>query len=204
MAVNLNKDTVYRAAKPKEKDYTINDGGGLFLFVGVGSSKLWRFVYQFEGKRKKIAFGAYPETSLENARRKAEEARTQIANDIDLGQLRKQVKAANRLTRLNEDRISEGLPILDSFADVTRKWLDSIAHLTGTTTHQKKISRIERLAFPLLGDKPIKEIKSADVLAVLKPMIDKQQLETAHRLRSGATRSQADTSAKGKTSGRDY
>ena len=29
MAVNLNKDTVYRAAKPQEKDYFINDGGGL-------------------------------------------------------------------------------------------------------------------------------------------------------------------------------
>jgi hypothetical protein len=42
MAVNLNKDTVYLAAKAKEKDYTINDGGGSFLFVGTaGGSKLW-------------------------------------------------------------------------------------------------------------------------------------------------------------------
>ncbi len=182
MAVNLNKDTFYRAAKAKEKDYTINDGGGLFLFVGAVGSKLWRFVYQFEGKRKKIAFGAYPDTSLENARRKAEEARAQIANNIDPSQLRKQVKSVKRIAKLNEDRINEGLPILDSFADVTRKWLDSISHLTSATTHQKKTSRIERLAFPLLGNKPIMEIKSADVLAVLKPMIDKQQLETAHRL----------------------
>ena len=182
MAVNINKETVYRAAKAKEKDYSINDGGGLFLFVGAGSSKLWRFVYQFEGTRKKIAFGAYPDTSLENARRKAEEARTQIANGIDPGELRKKVKTANRLARLNEDRINEGLPILDSFADVTRKWLDSISHLTSATTHQKKTSRIERWAFPFLGNMPIKEIKSSDVLAVLKPIIDKSQLETAHRL----------------------
>ena len=50
------------------------------------------------------------------------------------------------------------------------------------TTHTKKTSRIERLAFPTLGDKPIKEIKSADILATLKPMIDNQQLEIAHRL----------------------
>lgn len=182
MAVNLNKDTVYRAAKPKEKDYTINDGGGLFLFVGATGGKLWRFVYPFAGKRKKIAFGAYPDTTLENARRKAEEARTQIANGIDPGELRKVGKAAKQLARLNEERIEEGLPILNSFADVTGKWLDSIVHLTSATTHIKKTSRIERLAFPALGDKPIKEIKSADVLAVLKPMIGKQQLETAHRL----------------------
>ena len=33
MAKNLNKDAVYRAAKPKEKDYTISDGDGLLLLV---------------------------------------------------------------------------------------------------------------------------------------------------------------------------
>lgn len=182
MAVNLNKDTVYRAAKPKDKDYTISDGGGLFLFVGVTGSKLWRFVYAFDGKRRKIAFGAYPDTSLENARRKAKEAREQIADGKDPGGIRKEAKAAKQLAKANDERISEGLPILNSFADITRQWLNSIAHLTSITTHTKKTSRIERLAFPLLGNKPINEIKSADVLAVLKPMIDKQQLETAHRL----------------------
>lgn len=33
MAKELNKDVVYRAAKFKDKDYTINDGGGLVLLV---------------------------------------------------------------------------------------------------------------------------------------------------------------------------
>jgi integrase len=74
------------------------------------------------------------------------------------------------------------LPILNSFADLTRQWLASIAHLTSVTTQIKKTSRLERLAFPLLGDLPIKEIKSSHVLATLKPLIDKMQLETAHRL----------------------
>jgi hypothetical protein len=31
MVEKLNKDTAYRVAKPKEKDYTVNDGGGLAL-----------------------------------------------------------------------------------------------------------------------------------------------------------------------------
>ena len=39
MAKNINKDVVYRAAKSKEKDYMINDGGGLFLFVGKNGTK---------------------------------------------------------------------------------------------------------------------------------------------------------------------
>lgn len=29
MPLNINKDTVYRAAKPKDKDYNINDRGGV-------------------------------------------------------------------------------------------------------------------------------------------------------------------------------
>jgi hypothetical protein len=69
--------------------------------------------------------------------------------------------------------VSDGLPILNSFADITRQWLDSIAHLTSEKTHTKKTSRIERLAFPLLGDLAINQIKSSDVIATLKPMIDK-------------------------------
>ncbi len=130
MAVNLNKDAVYRTAKPKELDYSINDGGGLFLFVSAKGSKLWRFVYQFDGKRKKIAFGAYPDTTLENARRQAEEARQQIAEGIDPGALRKQAKATQQIEKQNEDRQKEGLPIINSFADVTRQWLASIEHIT--------------------------------------------------------------------------
>ena len=35
----------------------------------------------------------------------------------------------------------------------------------------------------MIGDLSISVIKSSDVLAILKPLIDKKQLETAHRLR---------------------
>ncbi|WP_150047412.1 tyrosine-type recombinase/integrase [Methylomonas rhizoryzae] len=182
MALNLNKDAVYRGAKPKERDYTINDGGGLTLLVKSSGSKLWRFIYRLDGKQNRLSFGAYPDVSLGQARRQADEARQRIAEGIDPGEIRKQEKVAKQLARQNEERQSEGLPILDSVADITRQWLASIEHLTSATTHKKKASRIERLAFPLLGNKPIKEVKSFDVFAVLKPLIDKQQLETAHRL----------------------
>ncbi|WP_367155692.1 tyrosine-type recombinase/integrase [Methylomonas sp. HYX-M1] len=182
MAEKINKDAAYKAAKPKEKDYTISDGGGLSLFVKSNGVKRWIFIYRFDGVQNRLGFGTYPDTSLENARRKAEEAREQIANGIDPGGIRKEAKAAKQLAKANDERISEGLPILNSFADITRQWLDSIAHLTSDKTHTKKTSRIERLAIPLLGDKLIREIKSSEILTVLKPMIDKQQLETAHRL----------------------
>jgi hypothetical protein len=35
-------DTAIRNAKPREKPYKLADGGGLFLQVYPGGSKLWR------------------------------------------------------------------------------------------------------------------------------------------------------------------
>ncbi len=182
MAKELNKDVVYRAAKSKEKDYTINDGDGLVLLVKSTGVKAWRFIYRFSGKQNRLSFGAYPSTTTESARRKADAVREQLANDIDPSKLKKQIKELADLADDNAKRKEDGLTILNSFADLTKQWLASIAHLTSVTTQIKKTSRLERLAFPVLGDLPIKEIKSSDVLAALRPLIDKMQLETAHRL----------------------
>ena len=87
MAKNLNKDAVYKTAKPKEKDYTINDGECLVLLVKATGSKLWRFIYRINGKQNRLSFGSYPETTLESARRKAEDARQQLADGIDPSEL---------------------------------------------------------------------------------------------------------------------
>lgn len=184
MAEKLNKDAVYRAAKKNTKDYMLNDGGGLYLLVGKGGTKLWRFVYTFDGKRKKIALGAYLENTLEAVRHKAEEARENIAKGIDPAGIRTELKKAQQLVKLNDDRVTDGLPILKSFKDLAIKWLNSEAHITNALTKKKKTERLERSAFPYLGDMPINEIKSSDILAAIKPLIDNKQLSTAHRLHS--------------------
>jgi len=109
--------------------------------------------------------------------------RDNIANGIDPSAIKKQAKQAHRLTLRTRRARRQACP-LNSFEYVARAWLDSIEDLTGATTHIKKTSRLERLAFPVLGDMAITAIKSADVLITLKSLIDKSQLETAHRLHS--------------------
>jgi len=120
--------------------------------------------------------------TLEAARRKSEDARDSVANGIDPSEIRSEFKKARQLVQSNNDRVTDGLPIINSFADITRQWLESIEHLTKPLTQKKKTSRLERMAFPILGDMPINAIKSSDVLAMLKPLIDMKQLSTAHRL----------------------
>jgi integrase len=184
MAKNLNKDRVYRAAKPKDKDYSINDGECLALLVKTNGSKLWRFIYRFGGKQNRLGFGSYPETSLESARRKAESAREQIANGIDPSATRKQEKAENQQIIEAKIRLDAGLPLVNSFEYVTREWLESTAHTVRDITQQKKLRRFELYVFPAIGQKPISEVKSPDVFSIVRPLIIKNQLETAHRLRS--------------------
>lgn len=182
MAEKLNKDAVYRSAKPNDKDYTINDGGGLVLLVKSSGVKLWRFIYRFERKQNRLGFGTYPDITLENARRKRDEARAQIANSINPSETKKQAKQAAQVDAENAKRKVAGLPILNSFEHITRDWLASIAHLVRDVTLQKKIRRFEVYVFPAIGGMAISEIKSPDIHSLVKPLFNR--LETAHRVHS--------------------
>lgn len=184
MAKDLLKDVTVRNAKPADKDYRLSDGDGLYVLVKTNGAKWWRFDYSFSGSRKTLSLGVYPVTGLGDARRKADDARIKISNDINPSDERKEERAVKAIEIENKNRRDAGMAIINSFADITRQWLASIEHLTKSQTHIKKISRIERLAFPVIGDIPINQVKSSDILAALKPLIDKMQLETAHRLHS--------------------
>jgi hypothetical protein len=171
MPKELLQDVAIKAAKPKDKDYRLNDGDGLYLLIKTTGAKWWRFDYTINGKRKTLSLGTYPDTALKMARKKADDARVGVADGVDPSQIRQAEKQATQQEQENIDRIKAGLPVLGSFADVAYQWLKSLEHLTKPQTHTKKTSRIERLAFPLLGDKPIQDIKAAEVLAVIKPLI---------------------------------
>lgn len=85
-------DNQIKNAKPKERDYKLNDGLGLYVLVTRTGGKLWRLNYRFHQKNKTLALGKYPALSLAKARSKREEARQNIADGIDPGKLRKDQK----------------------------------------------------------------------------------------------------------------
>jgi integrase len=171
-------------AKPREKPYKLADEKGLFLLVHSNGSKYFRMKYRIGGKEKLLALGVYPQISLKEARNKRDEAREQIARGIDPNEARKEIKAAKHIEAENQARLDVGLPILNSFEHVAREWLASIAHTVTDKTHEKKVRRFELHVFPSIGQKALTDIKSPDIYALLKPLIAKEELETAHRLHS--------------------
>ena len=64
-----------RNAKPKDKEYKLSDGQGLYLLVTPSGGKLWRMKYRFGGTEKLLTFGAYSTVTLTDARTRREDAK---------------------------------------------------------------------------------------------------------------------------------
>ena len=164
-------DMKVQKAKPQDRAISLFDGGGLFLLVTPSGGKLWRFKYRFNNKEKKLAFGSYPEISLQDARQRREHARKLLANDVDPDAVRK----AQKQTNLQET---------ETFEVIAREWHTRFTP-TWSTGHAATImDRMERDIFPWIGKRPIVEIKAIEVLTVMRRVESRGALESAHRIRT--------------------
>jgi len=83
--------------------FKVSDGGGLYLLV-KSSGRYWKLAYRFDGKQKSLALGVYPSVALEDARKKREEAKALLAQNIDPGELKKQQRIEQKSKAENEDK----------------------------------------------------------------------------------------------------
>lgn len=164
-------DLQVRNAKPRSSDYKLSDGYGLHLLVTHTGGKLWRFQYRFDGKQKGLALGVYPEISLSDARQRRDEARKQLANDID-------PSAVRRLKK--EEYVVTGT----TFEVVAREWFDKNMPVWSKSHQETVMSRLERFVFPVIGGRPISELKAPDILAMLRPIEARGVIETTHRCKT--------------------
>ncbi|MDR2404978.1 MAG: integrase arm-type DNA-binding domain-containing protein [Deltaproteobacteria bacterium] len=67
----------------KNKPYKVSDGAGLILHVSVKGTKVWRYVYRYQGKQQTLTIGPYPEISLNEAREIHENARRELKRGIN-------------------------------------------------------------------------------------------------------------------------
>ena len=68
MATDKLNDATIQSLKPKDKEYSVADGGSLSLRVMPNGSKLWRYRFRYDGKQQMMSLGSYPTTSLKEAR----------------------------------------------------------------------------------------------------------------------------------------
>ena len=77
------RDKALKALKAAGKNATLYDGQGLQIMANIHGRKTWRFTYHFDGKRKLLTLGNYPDISLALARELASQKRALLAQGID-------------------------------------------------------------------------------------------------------------------------
>lgn len=140
----------------------------MVLLVHPDGSKYWRLRYRFGVKEKMLALGKYPEVSLADARARRDEARKVIANGVDPSENKKAVKVEQEQESVTFEVIAR-----DWHAS-NQKW--SASHST------RVLIGLEDNLFAAIGKRNIDELKTRDLLVLIKAVESSGRLEVAARL----------------------
>jgi integrase len=145
-------DAAIKALRPREIRYYVSDGRGLYLEIFPTGRRAWRYRYRLNGKAEKVAIGKYPDLTLKAARQKRDELAAMVANGQSPASQKQvakvEVASATTMREFGQRYYSE--VVLPNVKDPKnlRRWLD------------KEI-------YPVLGDKSLRDITSADVQAIV-------------------------------------
>lgn len=168
-------DTFIKQAKPSGKAAgdKHSDGGGLYLHI-MAAGKYWRLAYRFGGKQKTLALGIYPAVSLAQARKRRDEARGLLAQDIDPGLVKQATKAARALAGEN------------TFEAVASEYHAMKLSIWSASYAEKWLRLLEKDFFPSLGKLALPDITPPMMLSVLRRVEQRGAVDAAHTLRKNA------------------
>jgi integrase len=159
-------------AKPKEKEFKLADGGGLYLMVKPSGTKVWLFNYYrpYTRKRANLILDKYPDLGLSIARDRRRAYANLLANNIDPQEHEREQHQAHQQKHAA------------NFERVALNWLDTRRKKV-TADYADDIERsLQNHAFPKLGKFPIANLTAQQVIEALKPVEAKGSLETLRRL----------------------
>ncbi|TQC71038.1 tyrosine-type recombinase/integrase [Pantoea dispersa] len=159
------------AARPKDKPYKLSDGGGLYLLVHPGGSRYWRLKYRFSGKEKLLSLGVYPEVPLADARAKRDEAKRLLAAGQDPGEVKQAEKQAQRVA------------VTNSFEELALEWHAHKREGWSKGYADDILEYLRKDVFPWIGRRAITEIKTTDMLSVLRKMEQRGVLDKLKKTR---------------------
>ena len=165
-------DTALRNAKPRERQYKLADGGGLYLLITPPGGKLWRLKFRVDAREKKLSIGSYPEVSLGDARKRRDEARELLAAGKDPSREKQRDKLRSRLQAEN------------TFAGIAAEYCEKRkrdGHKAWAPATAVRSEYLLGLLSSSIGRLPIGEIEPADVLAAIRKIEAKGNLESARR-----------------------
>lgn len=150
------------------------DGAGLYLKVSKAGGASWLCRYWIGGKMREAGLGGAAAVSLDAARKKAAALKAGAATGADPLAQRDAAKA---------ERAQAAKATGRTFNKAAAEYI--AAHSPGwkSDVHRNQwASTLRSYAAPVIGDKPVAEISTDDVLAILQPIWTAKP-ETANRVR---------------------
>lgn len=145
-------DTALKALKPQDKPYTVADERGLYVEVFPTGGIVWRFRYRLAGKREKLTLGKYPALTLKNARIKRDEAAQAAAMD----------KSPARQKQLAKQAVADATTVAE-FGE--RFFREIVAKDRQDMTIPRRY--FDKAIMPAIGSKPVREVTTEDVRAII-------------------------------------
>ncbi|MCV0387400.1 MAG: integrase arm-type DNA-binding domain-containing protein [Nitrobacter sp.] len=171
------------------------DGRGLYLQVRPGGSRSWIYRFTLAGRTRDMGLGPLTEVSLVAARKRATAARALVAEGIDPIEAARAERA--RMMPVQATPKPAGL----TFQEAAEAYMaDKLKRLRNEVHRKQWRYSLETFAYPIIGNMPIAEIGTADVLNVLRPIWERIP-ETAGRLRGRLERILARAAVEGHRTG---
>ena len=126
--------------------------------------------YRIAGAEKQLALGSYPAVTLTAARKARDAAKLQKSQGADPVMVRK-------VEKLKASR-TDG----DTFKTVALEWYAKQAPQWSAGHAERSLRQLERDLFPWIGNRPMLEIHSMELLAALQKVEERGAVETADRV----------------------
>lgn len=146
------------------------DGGGLYLLID-DKGRRWLMRVQVNGKRRELGLGSANDVTLAKAREKADALRLRCQAGLD-----PVIERQRESAKIGDAKVP-------TFRELALVVYEHKQQNWSNGKHQAQwISTLKTYAFAEMGDKPVNEIDTGDVLKVLKPIWSAKP-ETARRVK---------------------
>jgi hypothetical protein len=129
-------DVRCRNAKAQDKPRKLSDGGGLHLLINPDGAKYWRLAYRWHGKQRTLALGVFPAVRLMEARAARDDAKRNLAANIDPSIVKRERKRAAKIATGN------------TFEVIAREWHGNWKDARSSYYAEQILRRLEADVFP--------------------------------------------------------
>lgn len=153
-------DAFIRNLRPKEKRYDLRESvrEGFAIRVAPSGRKTWLYFYDFEGRRRRMSLGVYPQVKLSKARDRHGDALKLLRNGKDPAAL----EMEKRVESLRSPTV----------AQLAEEYIEKWAKPRKRSWKEDK-RNLDKDVVPVWGKRKARDIKRRDVILLLEKIVER-------------------------------